>query len=138
MIDMPKPYPEEFRGDVVAVACNREAPLEQVAKDSGISETCLKNGLRMDGTRPGPTRACSVTRTRSGTPSSASSPSTRACGPLPRGLGVRCALRRFQLPTRGAFRRSMRSAPLATERVRRRRQRHCGRRSWRWGDRMTV
>nr|WP_280782318.1 hypothetical protein [Rhodococcus opacus] len=39
MIDMPKPYPEEFRGDGVAVACKREAPLEQVAKDSGISET---------------------------------------------------------------------------------------------------
>jgi transposase-like protein len=60
MIDMPKPYPEEFRRDVVAVARKREAPLEQIAKDFGISETCLKNWLRKadieDGTRPGPTR----------------------------------------------------------------------------------
>ncbi len=36
---MPKPYPEEFRRDVVAVARKREAPLEQIAKDFGISET---------------------------------------------------------------------------------------------------
>ncbi|NDV11034.1 IS3 family transposase [Rhodococcus sp. IEGM 248] len=57
---MPKPYPEEFRRDVVAVARKREAPLEQIAKDFGISETCLKNWLRKadieDGTRPGLTR----------------------------------------------------------------------------------
>lgn len=57
---MPKPYPEEFRRDVVAVARKREAPLEQIAKDFGISETCLKNWLRQadieDGTRPPPTR----------------------------------------------------------------------------------
>ncbi|AII05748.1 transposase [Rhodococcus opacus] len=57
---MPKPYPEEFRRDVVAVARKRKAPLEQIAKDFGISETCLKNWLRKadieDGTRPGPTR----------------------------------------------------------------------------------
>jgi len=60
MIDMPKPYPEEFRRDVVAVARKREAPLGQIAKDFGISETCLKNWLRkadiQDGTRPGLTR----------------------------------------------------------------------------------
>jgi hypothetical protein len=31
MIDMPKPYPEEFRRDVVAVARKREAPLEQIS-----------------------------------------------------------------------------------------------------------
>ena len=57
---MPKPYPEVFRRDVVAVARKREAPLEQIAKDFGISETCLKNWLRKadieDGTRPGLTR----------------------------------------------------------------------------------
>ena len=29
---MPKPYPEEFRRDVVAVARKREAPLGQIAK----------------------------------------------------------------------------------------------------------
>lgn len=32
----PKPFPEEFRRDVVAVARKREAPLTQTAKDFGI------------------------------------------------------------------------------------------------------
>ena len=33
---MPKPYPKEFRDDVVAVARKGEAPLKQIAKDFGI------------------------------------------------------------------------------------------------------
>jgi transposase len=59
MITMPKPYPQEFRDDVVAVARKREAPLKQIAKDFGISEGCLSNWLKKadveDGTRPGVT-----------------------------------------------------------------------------------
>lgn len=54
---MPKPYPQEFRDDVVAVARKREAPLKQIAKDFGISEGCLSNWLKKadveDGNRPG-------------------------------------------------------------------------------------
>ncbi len=38
---MPKPYPKEFRDDVVAVARKGEAPLNQIAKGFGISEGCL-------------------------------------------------------------------------------------------------
>jgi len=38
---MPKAFPEEFRRDVVAVARRREAPASQVAKDFGISQSCL-------------------------------------------------------------------------------------------------
>ncbi|UQS26078.1 IS3 family transposase [Amycolatopsis thermalba] len=57
---MPKPYPREFRDDVVAVARRGETPLKQVAKDFGISESCLANWLRAadveDGARPGVTR----------------------------------------------------------------------------------
>lgn len=57
---MPKPYPQEFRNDVVAVARRGEAPLTQVAKDFGISESCLANWMRAaeveDGTRAGVTR----------------------------------------------------------------------------------
>jgi transposase len=34
---MPKPYPAEFRRDVVAVARCNKAPRSQIAKDSGIS-----------------------------------------------------------------------------------------------------
>ena len=54
---MPKPYPLEFRRDVVAVARRRESSLRQVAKDFGISETCLHRWVRRaeieDGKREG-------------------------------------------------------------------------------------
>lgn len=54
---MPKPYPREFRDDVVAVARNGQAPLSQIAKDFGISEGSLTNWLKKadpeDGKRPG-------------------------------------------------------------------------------------
>lgn len=56
---MPKPHPREFRDDVVAVARKGEAPIAQVAKDFGISESCLRNWLHAadveDGVRPGVT-----------------------------------------------------------------------------------
>jgi len=41
---MPKPYPQELRDDVVAVARNGEASLTRIAKDFGISEGCLHGG----------------------------------------------------------------------------------------------
>lgn len=55
---MPKPFPAEFRADVIARACKGEAPLRQIAKDFGISEVCLHRWLkiahRQDGLdRPG-------------------------------------------------------------------------------------
>ena len=56
-----KAYPKEFRDDVVAVARKAEAPLNQIAKDFGISEGCLHNWLKtadvQDGKRPGLTDA---------------------------------------------------------------------------------
>jgi transposase len=56
---MPRPYPEEFRRDVVAVARRGEIPLTQVAKDFGISEGTVANWLRRadvdDGVKPGVT-----------------------------------------------------------------------------------
>jgi hypothetical protein len=39
---MPKPYPKEFRDDVVAVARQGHAPLTQIAKDFGISDGCFE------------------------------------------------------------------------------------------------
>ena len=42
---MPAPHPKEFRDDVVAVARRGEAPIAQIAKDFGISESCLRNWL---------------------------------------------------------------------------------------------
>ena len=57
MCTMPKPHPREFRDDVVAVARTGGAPIAQIAKDFGISESCLRNWLQRadveDGLRPG-------------------------------------------------------------------------------------
>ncbi len=56
---MPKPYPREFREDVIRVACNREPDtrLADIAKDFGISESCLNGWLKAadveDGIKPG-------------------------------------------------------------------------------------
>ena len=56
---MPKAFPPEFRRDVVAVARKGEAPLSQIAKDFGVSESCLHRWLKIadvdDGIRPGTT-----------------------------------------------------------------------------------
>ena len=58
---MPKAYPLEFRRDVIAVASRKEAPLRQIAKDFGISETCLHRWMKRaeieDGLREGLTLA---------------------------------------------------------------------------------
>ncbi len=58
---MPRPFPKEFRQDVVAVARKGESPISQVAKDFGISESCLHRWLQAadveDGVRPGVTAA---------------------------------------------------------------------------------
>jgi len=39
---MPRPYPREFRDDVVAVARRGEAPIPVIAKDFGIAESCVR------------------------------------------------------------------------------------------------
>lgn len=44
---MPKPFPAEFRADVLAVARKGEARLRQIAKDFGISEACLHRRLKI-------------------------------------------------------------------------------------------
>src|SRR6266511_938658 len=58
---MPKAYPLEFRRDVVAVARRKEVPMSQIAKDFGISETCLHRWMKRaeieDGLREGLTLA---------------------------------------------------------------------------------
>ena len=61
MCTVPKPYPKEFRDDVVRVARNREPGqhLKQIAADFGISESCLTNWMKAadveDGVKPGVT-----------------------------------------------------------------------------------
>ncbi len=59
---MPKPYPEEFRDDVVRVARNREAgvTIEQIAKDFGVHPMTLTKWIRNadigEGAKPGQAR----------------------------------------------------------------------------------
>ncbi|MBW0269805.1 transposase [Nocardia sp. MH4] len=56
---MPKPYPREFRDDVVRVARNRDdgVTLEQVAADFGVHPMTLSKWMRQadvdEGTKPG-------------------------------------------------------------------------------------
>ncbi|MFE7900842.1 IS3 family transposase [Streptomyces sp. NPDC057424] len=59
---MPKPYPKEFREDVVRVARNREpgVTLEQVAADFGIHPITLSKWLRRAGTDEGGTKPAPV------------------------------------------------------------------------------
>jgi len=60
---MPRPYPREFREDVIRVARGREpgVRLKDIAADFGISESCLINWLAAadveDGIVPGTTAA---------------------------------------------------------------------------------
>ena len=44
---MPKPFPPEFRRDVIAVARKGEASIAQIARDFGISESCLARWLKI-------------------------------------------------------------------------------------------
>lgn len=61
MFIVPKPFPREFREDVIRVARSREPgqSLKQIATDFGIAESCLRNWLRQadveDGMKPGST-----------------------------------------------------------------------------------
>ena len=58
---MPKPFPKEFREDVVRVARGRGpgVTLEQIASDFGVHPITLSKWLRAadveDGVKPGPT-----------------------------------------------------------------------------------
>ncbi|KRF19115.1 transposase [Nocardioides sp. Soil797] len=58
---MSKPYPQEFRDDVVRVARNREPGVElsQIAKDFGVHFTTLYSWMKKadveDGVKPGVT-----------------------------------------------------------------------------------
>lgn len=61
MFTIPKPYPREFREDVIRVARSREpgVRIKDIAADFGITESCLGNWLaqatRDEGRRPGST-----------------------------------------------------------------------------------
>jgi transposase-like protein len=48
MWTMPKAFPKEFREDVIRVYRDSDASVAQVAKDFGISPSCLKRWLTID------------------------------------------------------------------------------------------
>ena len=45
---MPPPHPPEFRQRAVELARTGDAPIARIAKDLGISESCLRNWMRAD------------------------------------------------------------------------------------------
>ena len=65
-VAVPRPYPREFRDDVVRVARNREdgVTIEQIATDFGIHPMTLTKWIRQaaidDGDRPGKSTTDSV------------------------------------------------------------------------------
>ena len=58
---MPPPHPAEFRVRAVELARERAKPVAELAKDLGISESCLRNWVAQadveDGGREGLTKA---------------------------------------------------------------------------------
>jgi transposase-like protein len=61
MFIMPRAFPSEFRDDVVAIARRREVSFAHIAKDFGISESCVQRWVKItevvDGVKPGQTTA---------------------------------------------------------------------------------
>ena len=45
---MPKAFPKEFREDVIRVYRDSDSSVAQVAKDFGVSPSCLKRWLTID------------------------------------------------------------------------------------------
>jgi len=54
---MPRPHPHEFRQRAVELARLRDKPVAQIARDLGVSDSCLRNWMAQadvnDGARPG-------------------------------------------------------------------------------------
>jgi transposase len=57
---MPRPHPPEFRQRAVDLVRLGDKPVTQIAKDLGISDSCLRGWVKIadveDGHRPGVTR----------------------------------------------------------------------------------
>ncbi len=84
-------YPAEFRRDVVAVAREKQASMVQIAKDFGISDSCLQRWVRQadidEGYRGGvsTTEAAEMTRaTQAQPPAGDGERGPPPCGDLPR------------------------------------------------------
>ena len=60
---MPKPFPKEFRADVIAVARKGDQSLAQVARSFGVSDSCLARWLRIADREDGLVGSTSTTST---------------------------------------------------------------------------
>ena len=87
---MARPYPREFRDDVVRVARNRDdgVTIEQIAIDFGVHPMTLHKWMRQadidEGTKPGKSTGESAELREAGGGSSCWSRRTRCCaGPRP-------------------------------------------------------
>ncbi len=58
---MPKPFPKEFRRDVIAVAPQGDQSIAQVARSFGVSESCLQRWLKIADREDGRTGGTSST-----------------------------------------------------------------------------
>ena len=56
---MPKPFPKEFRADVIAVARKGDQSIAKVARSFGVSESCLARWLKIADREYGLTAASS-------------------------------------------------------------------------------
>ena len=56
---MPKPFPEEFRADVIAVARRGDQSIAQVARSFGVSESCIARWLKIADREDGRTASTS-------------------------------------------------------------------------------
>lgn len=63
---MPKPFPKEFRRDVIAVARQGDKSIAQVARSFGISESCLNRRLKIADRQDGLASPTSSTPTAGG------------------------------------------------------------------------
>jgi transposase len=61
---LPKPFPKEFRRDVIAVARQGEQSIAQVARSFGISESCLSRWLKIADREDGISPDSAVTPSR--------------------------------------------------------------------------
>jgi transposase-like protein len=58
---VPKPFPKEFRRDVIAVARQGDQSIAQVARSFGVSESCLQRWLKIADREDGLTGGTSPT-----------------------------------------------------------------------------
>ncbi|MGV0772922.1 transposase [Mycobacterium syngnathidarum] len=81
---MPRPYPQEFRDDVVRVARNRDdgVTIEQIATDFGVHPVTLHKWMRQadidEGAKPGKSTSESAELRDARVPSSCTSPTHHA------------------------------------------------------------